>query len=137
MIHLLEFSCIMCLSSLYFLNYSFHYYLSLVIACITWYLNDDILLHIYILLPFKWGQTIVYLYIIAIFKWSSRVQEKSGEKRRFSEKSAKSVKVRDHFLWSAENHIFHTESDNFLSFLNFSNLVLVWNLDACTWILIL
>ena len=41
------------------LNYSFH---SCVIEYAIWYLNDDSLLHVYILLPFKRKQTIFLYY---------------------------------------------------------------------------
>ena len=61
------FSCYFCLC---LLSHSFYHYHSFVIACITWYLNHESPLHIYILLSFEWRQISVCLQTIVIFKWS-------------------------------------------------------------------
>ena len=46
------------------------------------YTNDDSPIHIYIILPFKWRQTIVYLYTITVFEWSRIPSEKKSERKQ-------------------------------------------------------
>ena len=74
-------------------------------------LNDVRPLHIYISLSFKWRQTIAYFYITVFLNYTGFAQL---------------GKIREVFSCSAEVRIFLTNSGNFLNFLIFWNLVLVW-----------
>ena len=82
--HLLVFLCLVCLLRLYLSNHSSRFHHSFVIACITWYLDNDSPVHICILSSFKWRQTIVY--------WARSVRKNQG--KEVLRKVGKSWKIR-------------------------------------------
>ena len=134
-IRLLVFLYLVCLFGPYLMNHSSQLQHCFLIACITWYLNDDSPLHIYILLICLFNKFAVFMWIMV--RTVRKNEGKIGKKRGLWRKSGKVMENQGIFLWSAKSFTFLTKSGNFLNFQNFWNLVVAWNFNVCTWILIL
>ena len=111
----------MCLLGLYLLNHWFHFYHSFVTAC-NRYFRCNSQLHMDILLPFKWRQTIAYLYKLFL---KSRVRAVNQGGRNFWGRETRENQTKSGNFFRGLQKLVFSRLIEFLNFLHFRSLALV------------